>query len=55
MPTRVPGANQLIAFRTEKEVGPGFVKSATDWKKGPPFIVLRNKMRGSTHDAPKGR
>ena len=36
-------------------VGPGFVKSATDWKKGPPFIVLRNRMHGSTSDAPKGR
>jgi FG-GAP-like repeat len=35
-------------------VGPGFIPSATDWKKGPPFIVLRNKMCGSTHDAPKG-
>ena len=27
-------------------VGPGFIKSATDWKKGPSFIVLRNRMRG---------
>jgi hypothetical protein len=26
-------------------VGPGFIKPATDWKKGPSFIVLRNRMR----------
>jgi mono/diheme cytochrome c family protein len=26
-------------------VGPGFIKPATDWKKGPPFIVLRNQIR----------
>jgi hypothetical protein len=35
-------------------VGPGFVKSATDWKKGPPFIVLRNRMRGRTPGVQKG-
>ena len=35
-------------------VGPGFIKSATDWKKGPSFIVLRNKMRGSKRDTSKG-
>ena len=35
-------------------VGPGFIKSATDWKKGPSFIVLRNKMRGGTRDTSKG-
>jgi hypothetical protein len=26
-------------------VGPGFLPSATNWKKGPPFIVLRNRIR----------
>lgn len=26
-------------------VGPGFLPSATNWKKGPPFIILRNRMR----------
>jgi hypothetical protein len=36
-------------------VGPGFVKSATDWKKGPPFIVLRNRMHRSTQSARKGK
>lgn len=35
-------------------VGPGFIKSATDWKKGPSFIVLRNRMRRKTRDALKG-
>ena len=29
-------------------VGPGFIKSATDWKKGPSFIVLRNRMRSGS-------
>lgn len=26
-------------------IGPGFIKPVTDWKKGPSFIVLRNRMR----------
>lgn len=29
-------------------VGPGFIQSATDWKKGPSFIVLRNRMGRKT-------
>jgi len=26
-------------------VGPGFMTGTTDWKKGPPFVVLHNRMR----------
>jgi hypothetical protein len=26
-------------------VGPGFLKSAMDWKKGPPFVVLHNRTK----------
>ena len=36
-------------------VGPGFIKSTTDWKKGPSFIVLRSRMRGKTPGARQGR
>jgi len=25
-------------------VGPGFMHSAADWKKGPPYILLHNQM-----------
>jgi len=27
-------------------VGPGFIKGAVDWKKGPPFVLLHNRMGG---------
>jgi len=27
-------------------VGPGFMHSATDWKKGPPYVLLHNQMGG---------
>jgi len=27
-------------------VGPGFIKGAADWKKGPAFVVLHNRMGG---------
>ncbi len=26
-------------------VGPGFTKSATDWKKGPAFLLLKNCIK----------
>ncbi|MBS1662157.1 MAG: VCBS repeat-containing protein, partial [Bacteroidetes bacterium] len=41
----VDGDGKLDVLLANCSVGAGFMKGERDWKKGPAFLVLKNKMR----------
>jgi hypothetical protein len=41
----VDGDGRLDILLGNCSVGPGFERSAIDWKKGPPLMLLRNRGR----------